>query len=104
MRKLDIIALLLCGRCSGSDAVNLTGSSYALLTNCTIEAKKVGLKAFDKAKGQLQGCDIKGCKDLAILLQNQSKLHCTGSAFSADCPFDVDCLLPVYLRYNFAST
>ena len=72
---------LLCWlRCSGSDAINLTDRSSALLMGCTVEARKTGVKAFDKASGQINGCHIRECKELGVLVQNEAKLQLQRSA------------------------
>ena len=47
---------------------------------CTIEARKTGLKAFDKASGKINGCHIRECKELGVLVQNEANLQLQRSA------------------------
>ena len=64
------------GRCSGSDAVNLTGSSSAIFHKCTFEAKKAGVRVLGKANGLLMDCRIQSCGEQGIHVLDHASLNC----------------------------
>jgi hypothetical protein len=59
-------------RCSGDDAVNVSGTAAPVLRRCTLAGKKCGVRAFGSSHPRLVGCSIEECGEQGIKAAQQS--------------------------------
>ncbi|BDA45677.1 probable UPF0225 protein Spro_2712 at N-terminal half [Coccomyxa sp. Obi] len=53
-------------RCSGDDAVNVCGKAAPIFESCTLQARKCGVRAYERAGVSLTDCKIEACGEQAI--------------------------------------
>jgi len=74
-------------KCSGDNAVDVGGQARPLLRDCTISAKKVGLRVYDASLPRLHACVIEKCGEQGIKLMEASRLEALQCAV-VDCEED----------------
>lgn len=53
-------------RCSGDDAVNVTGRADPYLRGCELTGRKCGVRAFGEARGLFERCTLTGCGEQGV--------------------------------------
>ncbi|CAL8470738.1 g10280 [Coccomyxa elongata] len=53
-------------RCSGDDALNVCGKAAPVFESCTLQARKCGVRAYERARVSLTDCKIEACGEQAI--------------------------------------
>ena len=53
-------------RCSGDDAVNVTGRADPYLRGCELTGRKCGVRAYGEARGLFERCTLTGCGEQGV--------------------------------------
>ena len=60
-------------RCSGDDAINVAGQANPVVRQChVVSCKKVGLRLYERARGEYIDLKISSCSEQAVKLMEQS--------------------------------
>ena len=67
-------------RCSGDDAVNVCGKAAPIFEGCTLQARKCGVRAYERAGLSLTDCKINSCGEQAVKAFESAEVSLTRQA------------------------
>ncbi len=60
-------------RCSGDDGVNVCGDAQPIISDCLLQGKKCGLRAFGKSQPSLGQCRLQECGEQGIKAMDSAR-------------------------------
>mmetsp|Transcript_19063 Transcript_19063/g.36419 ORF Transcript_19063/g.36419 Transcript_19063/m.36419 type:complete len:640 (+) Transcript_19063:53-1972(+) len=60
-------------RCSGDDAINVSGAAVPTFRDCELIGRKCGLKVMDNARGEFIDCKFSTCNQMGVRAHDQAR-------------------------------